>query len=331
MSLAGLFVGFYKGWSLALAMFSIAPILMCGMGIFGSVMQKNTVVSMRAYAQSAGYAEQALSAIRIVVSFGQEALEITNYTKFLQNVRDAGTKQGVAAGLSLGFFFFSVYLCYGFSFFLGAVWIDEKFWNHSEDRGYTAGDTMAVFFGVLIGLFAMGGAGPAMNAINIAKASGKTAYEVIDRKSPIDQDAEGSVNHDIKGEIEFRDVDFIYPSRPDQKIMDKLNLTFRLGETTAIVGPSGSGKSTVVQLVERFYDPAAGQVLIDGKDLKTLNLRNYRQQIGYVGQEPALFNTTIKQNILMGKPDATDAEIEDALRKTNSWGFVTEGSNLGIN
>ena len=113
--------------------------------------------------------------------------------------------------------------------------------------------------------------------------------------------------------------------------MDKLNLTFRLGETTAIVGPSGSGKSTVVQLVERFYDPAAGQVLIDGQDLKTLNLRNYRQQIGYVGQEPALFNTTIKQNILMGKPDATDAEIEDALRKTNSWGFVTEGSNLGIN
>jgi len=76
--------------------------------------------------------------------------------------------------------------------------------------------------------------------------------------------------------------------------MSGLNLTFRKGETTAIVGPSGSGKSTVVQLVERFYDPEAGQVLVDGKDLKNLNLRHYRQQIGYVGQEPVLFNTTIK-------------------------------------
>jgi len=110
--------------------------------------------------------------------------------------------------------------------------------------------------------------------------------------------------------------------------MQGFSYKFALGKTTAIVGPSGSGKSTTVQLTERFYDPSnstsGGKILVDGVDLKTINLRDYRKQIGYVGQEPVLFNTSIKENILMGKPDATDAEIEEALRQTNSWGFVSE-------
>ena len=200
-----------------------------------------------------------------------------NYNRFLGRVKEAGTRQGVNAGLSMGFFFFTIYLCYTWAFLLGAIWVDEGYWNHAEDRGYTAGDIMAIFFGVLIGLFALGGAGPAITAKALAQAAGKSAYEVMDRVSPILQDDPNATKHPIKGEVEFRNVDFVYPSRPDQKIMDKLNLTFRMGETTAIVGPSGSGKSTVVQLVERFYDPTAGQILVDGVDLKTLNLRDYRQ------------------------------------------------------
>lgn len=126
-----------------------------------------------------------MSAIRIVVSFGQEKLEMDNYNRFLLKVRDVGKRQGAIGGMSLGFFFFVIYFCYAYSFIMGCVWIDEKFWNHAEDRYYTAGDVMAVFFGVLIGLFALGGAGPAGNAVSLAKAAGKTAYEVIDRVSPI--------------------------------------------------------------------------------------------------------------------------------------------------
>jgi len=75
-------------------------------------------------------------------------------------------------------------------------------------------------------------------------------------------------------------------------------------------------------MIERFYTPTEGTVLVDGKDLKTINLQNYRQQIGYVSQEPVLFNTTIKKNILMGKPDATDDDIIEALKMSNAWEFV---------
>jgi len=109
--------------------------------------------------------------------------------------------------------------------------------------------------------------------------------------------------------------------------MQGFNHVFEMGKTTAIVGPSGSGKSTTIQLVERFYDPSQGEILVDDKDLKSHNLRYYRQQIGYVGQEPVMFNMSIKDNILMGKPDATDEEIKDSLKAVNAFDFVMKYPN----
>jgi len=126
----------------------------------------------------------------------------------------------------------------------------------------------------------------------------------------------------MKGKIEFKDVSFVYPSREELKVLSSFNCVFEEGKTTALVGPSGSGKSTVIQLMERFYDPCSGQVLIDGVDLKSINLTSLRQQIGYVGQEPVLFNTSIRENMYFAKPDATDAEIEQALKDANAWSFI---------
>ena len=246
MSLFGFIFAFWKGWSLALVLLSFAPVVFVGMGFFTSVMQNNQKSALIAYGQSGGYAEQALNAIRIVVSFGQEQLEIRNYNKFLEQVRILGQKQGLTLGISLGFFFFCIYLDYAFSFCMGAVWVEKGYWNHAEDRTYTGGDTMACFFGVLIGLFALGGSGPGIMALGMAKGAGKSAFDVIDREPKIKQDDANAKKHSIVGEIEFRNATFVYPSRPDQKILDNFNMTFKTGETTAIVGPSGSGKSTII-------------------------------------------------------------------------------------
>lgn len=110
----------------------------------------------------------------------------------------------------------------------------------------------------------------------------------------------------VKGEIVFDKVNFTYPTRPDQQILKNFSATFKAGKTTAIVGPSGSGKSTVIQMIERFYDPDSGRVLLDGDNLNTLNLKSLRTAMGYVGQEPVLFNTSIKENLKFGKSNATD-------------------------
>ena len=136
------------------------------------------------------------------------------------------------------------------------------------------------------------------------------AYEIIERKPEILlDDPKAKPIGTIRGKIEFKNVSFTYPTRPDQKVLDNFSAVFEEGKTTAIVGASGSGKSTIIQLVERFYDPAAGQILLDGQEIKTLHLRELRRKLGYVGQEPVLFNNSIKENLLYGKPDATDEEI----------------------
>jgi len=96
------------------------------------------------------------------------------------------------------------------------------------------------------------------------------------------------------------------------------------GKTTALVGPSGSGKSTVIQLLERFYNPNSGSITVDGKPIQSLDLRSFRQAVGYVGQEPVLFNQSIKENMLYAKPTATDSEIRQALEDANAWSFVSK-------
>lgn len=135
---------------------------------------------------------------------------------------------------------------------------------------------------------------------------------------------EKMVAEEITGtaQITFHDVHFHYPTRPKVQIFKGLNLQIKSGETVAIVGPSGGGKSTVVQMIERFYDPIEGSVMYEGVDIRDLNIKWYRDQIGFVGQEPTLFNTTIGQNIKYGYPDATQSEVEEAAKQANAHNFI---------
>ncbi|NXO06754.1 MDR1 protein, partial [Oriolus oriolus] len=131
----------------------------------------------------------------------------------------------------------------------------------------------------------------------------------------------------IKGNLEFKNVYFNYPSRPDVEILKGLNLKISSGQTVALVGGSGCGKSTTVQLIQRFYDPKEGAVTIDGQDIKTLNVRYLREVIGVVNQEPVLFATTIAENIRYGREDVTMEEIEKATKEANAYDFIMKLPN----
>ena len=132
------------------------------------------------------------------------------------------------------------------------------------------------------------------------------------------------VLEEIKGEIELKDVYFRYPARPDVQIFSGFSLHVPMGTTAALVGQSGSEKSTVVSLLQRLYDPEAGEVLMDGVNLKKLSIRWMREKIGLVSQEPVLFAGTIKENIFYGKKDATNEEIRAAIVSTNSARFINK-------
>jgi len=170
------------------------------------------------------------------------------------------------------------------------------------------------------------GMGQAMTGITDqqkAKAATLSVFRAIDRKSKIDFSSEdGEKPSTCAGRIELKDVRFTYPARPDQQVCNGYNLVVEPGQTVALCGASGSGKSTAIQLIERFYDPESGSVELDGKDLRDLNVRWLREQIGLVSQEPVLFSGTIAENIRMGKPGATMEEIVTAAKMANGHDFI---------
>ena len=158
---------------------------------------------------------------------------------------------------------------------------------------------------------------------NLTHSAASLIYQVIERKPEIDSlSDEGEKPLMLDGDIDFKGVRFNYPSRPDVDILKDITFSVKKGETVALVGSSGCGKSTCIQLTQRFYDPAAGGVYIDGRDIKDLNLRWLRSHIGIVGQEPALFDCSIAENIRYAKLGATDQEIQQACKDANAYSFI---------
>eukprot|EP00897_Mesotaenium_endlicherianum_P008509 jgi/Mesen1/7687/ME000405S06976 len=194
----------------------------------------------------------------------------------------------------------------------------------AKTEGAAFGDIIRVFLVLIVTSFAI--AETLSLAPDLAKGgfAVRSVFKILDRKTAIEpDDPAAQVPNAIKGHIELRGVRFAYPARPDVTVFADFSLAVRAGHTVALVGASGSGKSSVVSLIERFYDPQAGTVLLDGRDIRTLNLRWLRSHVGLVSQEPALFATSIRENILYGRAGATEAEVEAAARAANAHAFVS--------
>ena len=198
----------------------------------------------------------------------------------------------------------------------------------------TAGDVVNVFYAILIGSFSLALLAPEIQAITHARGAAAKLYETIDRVPQIDSSNEGGLKPtECIGEITLENVRFNYPSRPDVPILKGLSINFPAGKTAALVGASGSGKSTIISLVERFYDPLGGVVRFDGHDVKDLNVKWLRSQVGLVSQEPTLFATTIRGNVEHGlvgtKWERASAEeklqlVTAACVKANADGFISK-------
>lgn len=166
---------------------------------------------------------------------------------------------------------------------------------------------------------------PNLSFITQASTAATRISEMIDRVPAIDsEDEKGNVLPYVKGDIEFRNVDFFYPSRPDTPILQGLSLKVQAGKMVGLVGSSGSGKSTIISLLERFYDPVKGDIHLDGHKLKKFQLHWLRSQMGLVNQEPILFATSIKENILFGKEGAAMEHVISAAKAANAHDFIVK-------
>jgi ATP-binding cassette, subfamily B (MDR/TAP), member 1 len=201
------------------------------------------------------------------------------------------------------------------------------------DGETTLQSVITILLAVMIGAFSLGNVAPNAQAFTTAVAAAGKIYNTIDRVSPLDPSSEdGEILEHVAGNIELKNVKHIYPSRAEVVVMDDVSISIPAGKTTALVGASGSGKSTIIGLVERFYDPVGGEVLLDGQNVQKLNLRWLRRQISLVQQEPTLFATTIENNIAHGLigtkyENASDTEkkelIISAAKMANAHDFIS--------
>ncbi|KAL9424702.1 hypothetical protein AB3S75_031760 [Citrus x aurantiifolia] len=260
--------------------------------------------------------EQGISSVRTVYAFVGESKTINEFSSALQDSVKLGLKQGLGKGFASGINAITYAIWSLLAYYGGRLVM-----YHGAKGGFVfaAGTTIVVSGQAL-------GAGLSnLKYISEATSAGEHIRDVIKRVPDIDsENMEGEILEKFLGEVEFRNVVFAYPSRPETIIFKDFCLKVPAGNTVALVGGSGSGKSTVVSLLQRFYRPLGGEILLDGVAIDKLQLKWLRSQMGLVSQEPALFATSIKENILFGKEDASMEEIIEAAKASNAHNFICQ-------
>ncbi|CAF0935049.1 unnamed protein product [Rotaria sordida] len=309
-------IGFIKGWKLSLVIFSFAPIIFITLAILLRIVTRMTAIELKAYGRAGIVAEEVISSIRTVLSYNGQEREVQRYEQYLDDAKKCGIRKGVTTGIITGVTYFLLFCTYALGFWYGTKLV----WEES----YTIGNVFTIFMCITGAFLTLGQASPYFQALYEARVAAYGIWEVIDEPSKINNmnSDKGLIKDDLIGDIHFSNVYFSYPSRPDVPILTNLSFNIKFGQTVALVGSSGSGKSTCIQLLQRFYDPQLGSILIDGKQVNQYNLKWLRKHIGVVNQEPVLFHTTIRQNILFGSDSATNEEIYQAAKIANAHDFI---------
>ncbi|KAI4348113.1 hypothetical protein L6164_008874 [Bauhinia variegata] len=310
---SGLVIGLLNCWLIALITLATGPFIVAAGGISNIFLHRLAENIQDAYAEAASIAEQAVSYIRTLYGFTNETLAKYSYATSLQATLRYGILISLVQGLGLGF-------TYGLAICSCALqlWVGRFLVMHGRAHG---GEVVTALFAIILSGLGLNQAATNFYSFDQGRIAAYRLFEMISRSS-------SSVNHDgttpdsVQGNIEFRNVYFSYLSRPEIPILSGFYLSVPAKKAVALVGRNGSGKSSIIPLMERFYDPTLGEVLLDGENIKNLKLEWLRSQIGLVTQEPALLSLSIRDNIAYGR-DATMDQIEEAAKIAHAHTFIS--------
>ena len=298
---------------LSLIMLSTFPLIIIGVMFFGKFIKGLSRKTQEVLAESNIIAEETLHNVKTVKSFTNEAFERMRYNPGIDKVVKYGVRMGKYRGL------LSTFIIYGI--FGGIVFVLWYGISYVEAGKMTIGELFTfILYTVYVGA-SVGGLGDIYGRLQKAVGATERIREIISEEQEV-QIADSNKIENINGAIEYRKVHFTYPTRKDVKILNGLSLNINQGEKVALVGPSGAGKSTIAELLMRFYELEDGDILIDGRDINEFNLTGLRKNIGIVPQEVILFGGSIRENILYGRPEATEQEINEAAKQANALEFI---------
>ncbi|KAM3337484.1 ABC transporter B family member 11-like [Capsicum galapagoense] len=307
--IVGLIIAFIKGWRLALVLLSSIPPLVFSSAVLTVLQSRVASLPQTANSEAATVVEQTISSIRTVASYNGERRAISQYHSCLNKAYRSGVQEGqdLAPGIYVGGYYFFYYTSYAL-----AIWYGSKM---VLDHNYTGGDVMNVIIDTLVVSLNLRDATLCSCAFAAGRAAASKIFQTINREPVIDPyDMKGKKLLEISGGIELKNVHFCYPARPQEIILDGFSVSIPKGTTTALVGRSGSGKSTVISLIVRFYDPQAGEVLIDGINIKKFQFRWIRGKIGLgldtrVGDHGSHLSGVQKQRIAIARAILKDPKI----------------------
>jgi ABC-type multidrug transport system fused ATPase/permease subunit len=316
----GLTLAFIASPKLTAVLLATLPLLglagVAEMSVYVGVNQNDSMQEATRSAQVV--VSEVIQNMRTVRAAGAEQFALEQYASSLRKPLSLAAKQGVLGALAFGMSQCLYFFVYALGFWYGGKLV--------SDDGLEFDKVFQAMMCVIMGGAGMGQAMAFMPNVAEAKAAAHDVFKLLD--TPIGIDALSTTGKMVPyfRTIEFKNVNFSYPQRPDVKVLTDLSFTVNAGQKVAFVGPSGGGKSTVVQLLERFYDINSGSVNIDGNDLKELRLSDWRSQIGYVGQEPVLFNMTLEENIKYGCSNATEEDLQNVIVQANVSDFILKTS-----
>lgn len=309
----------FLSWKLALVATAMQPLVIASFYIRAIMMKTMSKKILRAQNRTGELASEAVANHRIVTAFESQEKLLKLYELTQMGPRKVSRRQSWFAALGLFI-----------SQFLTAANTAVMFW-YGGKLLYKGEVTYKQLFQTFFVLVSTGRVIAETGSMTTDLSKGTNALEaiftILSRKTKMDPDNSDGLNPEkIEGGIQFKRVDFFYPTRPKQMILCNLSLRIDAGKVVALVGQSGSGKSTIIRLIERFYDPLRGSVEVDGIDIKSYNLRSLRSHIALVSQEPTLFAGTIHENIAYGKETATETEIIAAATIANAHEFIRSNS-----
>lgn len=304
----------YSNPKLTLIVLATFPVVVVFAMFFGKYIRKLSKERQKAMADTNVILSESIQSIQVVKAFTNEIFEMVRYGKTNQSVVTIAIKYARGRGLFSAFIVTILFGALCFVMWKAATMVQAGDMGSGDLLGF------AIFSGIIGG--AIASLGTFYTEILGAVGATERIREILDLESEVDVETEkGTLS--LKGEIQYEHINFAYPARRDVTIFEDLSLEVKPGQKVALVGQSGSGKSTIVSLLLRFYDLDGGDIKVDGKSIYDYNITRLRENIAIVPQEVILFGGSIKENILYGKPNATDAEVREAAEQANAWEFVS--------
>ena len=345
--ISGLSIALSASWKLTLVMLCVSPFIIACIIVLVTSLKNAIIQSRKAYETAGGIAEEVLYNIKTVASFANFNFEQQRFNTYIDKVHSLEKQKAIKLGMSVGGMVFFINMSFVVALLYGTELIIE------DQTTMNCGKVLTVIFSTIMAIMSLGSIAPNVKIIQEAAIASSDYFTLVKRVSHIElplSTYKPSSRDDIKGKIEFKNVSFIYPSNThssnQRMILNNLNLVFEPGKKVALVGESGCGKSTIVNLIERLYEPIHGEITLDDVNVNKYDLNYLRSLIGYVQQEPVLFNTTIRDNVVFGRSellnelgdenvlikeacdDAYASEFIDNIQDTYDYVVGVKGSKL---